>query len=382
MKDWITEARSFIEEKTKKNLTRIGNQYPHATKGKKYDVADAQWWTGGFWPGILWNVYHGTKDPAFKDLAVKLEAGMDHLLQDPNKIDHDAGFMWTLTSLANYELTGDEKAKTTALLAANMLYARYNSVGHYFKAWNNWHGTDDNSGIVIIDSAMNMGLLYWASEETRDPRFKHAATAHCDMLLREFIREDGSVHQMVDFNSETGEVKEKRGGQGFAEMSSWSRGCGWAIYGMAIAYHYTKEERFLEAAMKVTNHFALHLGDAPVPLWDFRIPENTETTKYDYVDSSASAVAACGCLLIGEYAQNHEAPHYLKFGEELLRRLYMDASSREDDDNEALLTHGTSHWPEQKYLDEGLIYGDYYFTEGIYALNRINNNFWVGKPLD
>lgn len=382
MEKWLLEAKTFIEEKTQANLTRIGDKFPHATKDGRYDLCDPQWWTAGFWPGILWNVYLSTTDSRYRELAGKLEHQMDHLLHDSEKVDHDIGFMWTLTSLARYEITGEQDARTTALLAANMLLARYNSAGHYFKAWNNWHGTDDNSGIVIIDSMMNMGLLFWASEETRDPRFKLAAQGHSDMILREFVRPDGSVHQMVDFDSTTGEVKEKRGGQGFAEDSSWSRGCGWAIYGLAIAYHYTKEERYLEGAMKVANHFALHLGTDALPLWDFRVPENTADIKYDYHDSSASAVAACGALLIGKYAQHNEAHFYTEFGTELLRRLYTAAASTNDPDFEGLLTDGTSHWPEQKYLHEALIYGDYFFVEGIYTLHGIQNTFWLGKKTD
>lgn len=41
--------------------------------------------------------------------------------------------MWTLTSLARYQITPYE---TEALLAANILLARFNSAGHFFKAWN------------------------------------------------------------------------------------------------------------------------------------------------------------------------------------------------------------------------------------------------------
>ncbi|MDU1847937.1 MAG: glycoside hydrolase family 88 protein [Niallia nealsonii] len=378
MDKWLKDARAFIEKKTTQNIIDIGESFPHATKQGHYDKESPQWWTAGFWPGILWNVYHATNEDVFKNLATQLEHKMGYLLNDPNKVDHDIGFMWTLTSLARYQITADETAKNTSLLAANMLLARFNSAGHFFKAWNNWHGTDDNSGIVIIDSMMNMGLLFWTSEETGDPRFMIAAKAHCNMVLKHFIRSDGSVHQMVKFNSLTGELIEKLGGQGYSENSSWSRGCGWAIFGFAIAYHYTKEERYLSSAMKVANHFALHLHQDSIPLWDFRIPLNTNDTKYDYRDSSASAIAACGSLLISQYAPSEEKRFYLDFGKDLLKRLYEHAATIEEDTNHALLSHGTSHWPEKKNLDTGLIYGDYFFTQGIYALNGINNNFWLG----
>ncbi|MED5099730.1 hypothetical protein P9858_06300 [Niallia circulans] len=73
-----------------------------------------------------------------------------------------------------------------------------------------------------------------------------------------------------------------------------------------------------------------------------------------------------------------EKRFYLAFGRDLLKRLYEHAATIEDNQNQALIIHGTSHWTEKKNLDTGLIYGDYFFTQGIYALNGINNNFWLG----
>ena len=52
---------------------------------------------------------------------------------------------------------------------------------------------------------MNLPLLYWASEETKNPRFKAVAMKHADTVLSHFIREDGAVHHIVEFDSETGE---------------------------------------------------------------------------------------------------------------------------------------------------------------------------------
>ena len=50
---------------------------------------------------------------------------------------------------------------------------------------------------------MNLPLLYWAQEQTNDPRFSHIAKAHADTAMKAFVREDGSVHHIVQFNAET-----------------------------------------------------------------------------------------------------------------------------------------------------------------------------------
>ncbi len=60
--NWKTEAWNFIEEKTKLNNDRIGVNFPHASENKHYKLENEQWWTAGFWPGILWQVYLKNKE--------------------------------------------------------------------------------------------------------------------------------------------------------------------------------------------------------------------------------------------------------------------------------------------------------------------------------
>lgn len=331
--DWKEEALNFIQRKTLINAQRIGANFPHVSKNKHYDLENPRWWTAGFWPGILYHVYLTDKDKYnnLKNIAQECEKRLDYLLKDSELIDHDMGFMWTLTSVANYKITKDKDSRRRALLAANLLSGRFNQKGHYIRAWNSGIGEKDNSGVAIIDCMMNLSLLYWASEETCDPRFKHIAESHANMVLENFIREDGSVHHIVVFNSETGEVIEKRGGQGFAPNRAWSRGCAWAIYGFAISYSYTKNIKYLNASKKVSHYFISNMNNNSCPLWDFRIPKDSDI-KYSYPDSSAASIAACGLLLLSTEVQNFESSL--------------------------------------------LIYGDYFFTEGISRLNNEEISFW------
>ena len=234
--NWQGEAWKFIEKKTKLNNERIGCNFPHSVKDKRYQLENEKWWTSGFWPGILWRVYLDNKDENLKVTAEACEEKMNHLLSDTESIDHDLGFMWTLTSLANYKITKNKQARQRALLAANLLMARFNHNGNYIRAWNPWNEHEDNSGVAIIDCLMNLPILYWASEETGDSRFKQVAQKHVEMVLTHFIRNDGSVQHMVIFDSLTGEVVEKCGGQGFSTNSAWARGCAWAVYGLSLIH--------------------------------------------------------------------------------------------------------------------------------------------------
>lgn len=368
---WVNTAWEQIVKKIERTSLRIGANFPHASKDGQYDLAVPYWWTAGFWPGILWQVYRDTQNIKLMNLAEECEQKLDAVQQNYYRLDHDMGFMWTLTSVAHYKLTGNEDSKRRALLAANLLMGRFNVNGNFIRAWNPWTEGEDNSGVAIIDCLMNLPLLYWASEETGDPRFKSVAKKHADTVLEHFIRSDGAVHHIVRFDSETGERIEAVGGQGYAPFSAWSRGVAWAIYGMTLSYHYTKEANYLETAKRVAHFFLSHLPEDRVPAWDFRLPHDVESPK----DSSAGAIAACGLLLLAEKVSATEAATYQKAGENILESLYKNYGNW-DGAEEGLILHGTSHFPEGKYTDNPLIYGDYYFVEGIARLKGYRELFW------
>ncbi|OXM85267.1 glycoside hydrolase family 88 protein [Paenibacillus rigui] len=369
---WVNEAWEQTVRKVSRTSKRIGANFPHASVNGTYVLEPAYWWTAGFWPGLLWLLYRETGDEQLRGIAEQCEQQLDQVVTDYYKLDHDIGFMWTLTSVARYKLLQAEDAKRRGLLAANLLAARFNVKGSYIRAWNPWREGEDNSGVAIIDCMMNLPLLYWATEQTGDPRFKHLAIEHADTVLNHFIRPDGSVYHIVRFDAQTGERVEALGGQGFAPESAWSRGASWAIYGMALSYQYTGDERYLQAAKRVAHFFISQLPEDHVPHWDFRLPENI--TRYR--DTSAGACAACGLLLIADQVAPVEAESYRKAGEAILHSLYTNYGAWDDEKEEGLVLHGTSHYPEGKNVDVPLIYGDYFFVEGLSRLKGRTERFW------
>jgi unsaturated chondroitin disaccharide hydrolase len=368
---WVHEAWQKVNEKVERTSKRIGANFPHASENGQYVLAEPYWWTAGFWPGLLWQLYRESKNKELKQLAVECEEKLDAVQQDYYRLDHDMGFMWTLTSVAHYKLLGDENSKRRALLAANLLMGRFNVNGNYIRAWNPWTEGEDNSGVAIIDCMMNLPLLYWASEETGDPRFKSVAKRHAEMVLNHFIRSDGAVHHIVTFDPESGERIEALGGQGYSPDSAWSRGNAWAIYGLTLSYHYTGEVKYLESAKRVAHFFISHLPEDYIPVWDFLLPADVDSPR----DSSAGAIAACGLLLLADKVDGVEAPIYQRSGERILESLYKNYGDWEGTE-EGLVLQGTSHFPEQKYLNNPLIYGDYYFVEGLARLRGYKELFW------
>ncbi|OMD43722.1 glycoside hydrolase family 88 protein [Paenibacillus odorifer] len=369
---WLDEAWSKALEKTRGNSRKIGAEFPHASQGGKYLLEAPNWWTAGFWPGMLWQFYSESGDESLKMIAERCEERLDEVLDGYVKLDHDLGFMWILTSVANYKLTGSEASRIRALKAANYLAARFNLKGHYIRAWNPWSVGEDNSGVAIIDCCMNTSLLFWASETSGDPRYRHIAEAHMDTVLEHFIRPDGSVYHIVKFNPDTGGVVEKLGGQGFAPESAWSRGTAWAIYGLALAYHHTSKQSYLDAAKQVAHFFLTRLPDDHVPHWDFRAPGEVGEIR----DSSAGSCAASGLLLLADQVDDSESHVYRNGAIRIVESLYRNYGSWDNANEEGLLLHGTSNYPENRNIDVPLIYGDFFYVEALARIKAAGPFYW------
>lgn len=372
LENWYKEAWEQIIRKVSVTSKRIQDGFPHASVDGTYRLEPASWWTAGFWPGLLWLIYRDTQDERLRKLAESCEEQLDQVILEYERLDHDIGFMWSLTSVARHKVLGEETAKRRGLLAANLLGGRFNLKGRYIRAWNPWKPGDENAGWAIIDCMMNLPLLHWATKVSGDPRYSQIAMEHSDTVLNHFIRPDGSVNHIVIFDPATGEQKEVNGGQGFAPDSAWSRGTAWALYGMSLAYRYTGEERYLQAAKKVAHFFIANLPEDHVPYWDFRLPPQVTP----YRDSSAGACAASGLLLLSRLVKQEEQKLYRHAAERILHSLHTNYGTWDRDDEEGLILHGTSHYPEGRNIDVPLIYGDYFFAEGIAQLNGYEELFW------
>lgn len=377
---WQTEAWNWVVQQTSTTATVIQDQFPHVAEQGEYDRREAEWWTAGFWPGLLWLVHstparpNSATDSSTQEQAINnridvstwaesCEVQLEQCLYDPEKVDHDLGFTWLLSGVAHYRLSGNLESRRRGLLAANLLAARYNVRGRYIRAWNFGSTFMDTRGVAIIDSMMNLPLLYWASKETGDPRYQALAIEHADTIAKEFVREDHSICHAVEFDPFTGEKVKEHGGQGFAPGSAWARGTAWALHGFALSYAYTGEQRYLEIAKQTAQFFLTELGEDIVPFWDFRAPDEHRIAW----DSSAAAIAASGLLELARHVPEQEQSFYQRAGELLVQGLYEQFSSRETG-GEGLISKGTVHYPEQKYLNVSIIYGDYFFAEALVKL--------------
>ncbi len=365
-KIWAQEVSDKITKKMKAVAERNRHKIPYTTvNGVFDDWSDRNicFWTNGFWGGMMWQLYHATGDEMYKEIALENEKKLDANLMNAKGLDHDNGFKWLPTAVANYRLTGDEAALNRGLLAAANLASRFNPVGQFIRAWNG----EKSAGTAIIDCMMNLPLLYWAYEVMGDPKYLQIATAHANTAKKYFVREDGSVNHIVRFDPSTGEFLEAVGGQGYKDGSSWTRGQTWALYGFVISYIHTKDISYLNTAKKVANYFIANIPESNLIPIDFRQPEHVT-----WEDSTATALAACGMLEIakqlnslGELEQI-ESKVYYKAAVRLLKTL--EEKRCNWDENVDNITEKCSVEYHNAQHEFTIIYGDYYFIEAIWKL--------------
>lgn len=369
-KQWAQEVATKLKEKMKIVAERSCHKIPYTTVDGTHDdwtEKNICWWTNGFWGGILWQMYNFTKDELYREAAIELEEKLDRNLLDHGGMDHDSGFKWLTTSGANYRLTGDRKAYNRTLLAADNLAGRINLAGGFIRAWND---ADDGSkaGWAIIDCMMNLPLLYWASEQTKDPRYEQIARLHAQTVIKNFVRPDGSVHHIVEFNPVTGEFVTTYGGQGVEQGSSWTRGQAWAIYGFVLSFIHTDEEEYLKIARRVADYFIANTWENGAVPVDFMQPADCK-----WEDSTAAAIAACGMLEIAARL-GAEGEIYREAALKMLRFLAEERCNWSlETDNIVEKCTAAYHDKEHEF---SIIYGDYYFIEAILKLTGDELFIW------
>ncbi len=363
--DTLDEALPHIwqalELKTRGMIEQIGGKSPHvAREDGKYDDMRHDWWTSGFWPGLLWIMHDMTGQSVYRDAAWPWDEQLENKMVQQNNFHHDVGFQFLPTAVIKYKLTGDADARRRGLFAANFLAGRYNMAGRFLRAWN-----QEKIGWSIVDSSLNLSLLFWAAEEAQDPRFRQIAAAHADTVVQHFIRPDGSVNHIVSFDPESGAFIESLGGQGAGPNSSWSRGQAWALHGMANTYRYTGDSRYLHAAQRVAHYFIACLPEDDVPHWDFRA---SETLLGMPRDTSAAACAVSGLLELAELLPPLEGSLYRRAAKRIMLSLSKRYATWSQPGHEAILREGTGHYPAGENVNVSLIYGDYFYVEAIAKL--------------
>lgn len=341
--------------------TTSSNQYALRPARNGFATGDNYGWTTSFWSGILWLAYELTGEETYRQL------GEQHIQSFVSRVDnvsdldtHDIGFLYTLSCVAPWRITANTEARQAALRAAEHLMKRYLDNVGVFQAWG---ALDDpqQRGNTIIDSLMNMPLLYWATEQTGDPRFARAAHRHAVRLRDDMVRADDTTCHTFYWDVNTGQPLGGGTAQGYAPDSCWARGQAWAIYGFTLNYRYTQDATLLSTARRCADYFLDHLPEDQVAFWDMVFSDGSGEER----DSSAAAIAVCGLKELARWLPEDVRQRYASTAETMMSSLVRHYAAHHDPASNALLLHGVYDKPKAIGVDEACLWGDYFYMEAL-----------------
>lgn len=370
----VTAAMDRVADQVRCNMEYFGTRFPSsATRNQTYEVIDNIEWTDGFWTGLLWLCYEYTGDDAFKNLALKNVDSFLNRVEKRIELDHhDLGFLYSLSCVAGYKLTGSAEGRKAGLLAADKLMERFQEKGGFIQAWGEL-GARDNYRL-IIDCLLNIPLLHWAFLETGNPVYRNAAVRHYEAACNNVIRDDASAYHTFYFDPGTGEPLKGVTRQGYSDDSAWARGQAWGIYGIPLNYRYVKDDSAFNLFKGMTNYFLNRLPEDEVCYWDLIFTDGSNQSR----DSSAAAIGVCGIHEMLKYLPEVESDKntYRHAMHCILRSLMERYTAPEIKPGNPVLLHGVYSWHSGKGVDEGNIWGDYYYMEALMRFYKDWNLYW------
>ena len=319
-------------------------------------------WTAGMYTGSYLMAYQLTGDQKFADVVNEMIDTFVYRVDNRVAMDdHDVGFAFVPSCVGAYKILGSEKAKDAALKAVADYYGTaYSHEGMFIIRAHKWSNIEGYR--TMIDSQMNASLFFWAGEYLDNADYSSAALNHTLTTVDLIVRDDGSTYHHYQFDPETGAPLYGVTWQGYADESCWARGQSWGIYGLSIAYSYTKDQRILDAQRDVTYYMLNHLPDDLIPCWDYTFTLGSEPR-----DSSAAAIAVCGMLDMAQMLPegSEERIIYESAAAQIMESLIDRYTGEIGLEYDGLIHSVTHALPQGHAIEECAPYADYFFLEAL-----------------
>ncbi|MGV3761499.1 glycoside hydrolase family 88 protein [Parapedobacter sp.] len=328
-------------------------------------TAKSNSWISGFYPGTLLYLYEYSGEP---DLLAEAEKRLQLLEKEKdNKGTHDLGFMLYCSFGNALRLTDNTYYQNILLTGAESLASRFNPTVGCIRSWD--HNGDKWKFPVIIDNMMNLEFLNWASRISGDSKYADIARIHANTTLKHHFRKDNSSYHVIDYDPETGAVRNKHTHQGAHHESAWARGQAWGLYGYTMMYRDTQDKAYLNQARKIAAFILDHpnLPADGIPYWDYSV-SGPDVPR----DASAAAITASALLELSGMVKGKESKRFLQAAEHILTSLSSPAYKAATGTNGGfLLMHSTGHFPGNSEIDVPLSYADYYYVEALIRYKQL-----------
>ena len=163
------EIRHYLDDasvKVNRLIEKVGNDgFLHTnSRNGLYPKALNDQWTNGFWTGIIWQMYLYTKNEKYFNIGKihtklfdqRASKGHDGLT------NHDVGFLYSLSAVADYKITGDKYALDVALKATKVLAERFLPNVGVIQAW----GKIGEDGVNLDTVNLSLDFDVWYAPGT------------------------------------------------------------------------------------------------------------------------------------------------------------------------------------------------------------------------
>ena len=348
----LRRAQAYAVRQLARTDERLGaGRFPTVAVGDSpWRTSGTNGWLAGFWPGRLWVAYELTGDRHWARRATTRQAPL--AVRAADRSTHDLGFLLQTSFGTGARLTGRTSDRAVLRQAAQSLASRHVPPAKAIRSWNGPVG----QATVIVDSLMNLELLFAAADQGGPAAWRELAREHALTVARTHVRPDGSTFHVARFDESTGQLRWRGTVQGLADGSTWARGQSWAVHGFTTAYRETGDPALLEAARRTADFAVVNLPADGVPWWDY---DAAGTQR----DTTAAAVLASGLLELARLDPDAELrAQWRTEGMRVLRSLARPPYLARGTDAWSVLLRGR-HSPT--YADAGVTYADFYLLEAL-----------------
>jgi unsaturated chondroitin disaccharide hydrolase len=370
------QALDLLCERVLSTRAAIGDQWPyHADPDSgEWTTVDDGDWCAGHWIECLRIVGERSGDRKLIDEArARTEAVRYKLERD----DQFRGHRFYYSAARLYAAEDDRDMRTLALAAAyavRSMAMQANGAMPIGTQVQVKSTTLASRSIVAIDNVHpNLILDWWALRETGDETFLEGACRHLDVTMMDFIRDDGSTVEFIEYDPQSGEVEREFTLLGYDDQSCWSRGQAWAIAGYLRAWEEVRDPVYLEAAETLFDYWWLRSGDDHVPPWDFMDPAIAAGEGDVPLDTSAAAIVVEQLARLATLNNlPEEARPMVDRLEPMLTGLCRHLTPFGGDDKRppGMLVNGCFNQPKGFANRHELLWGDAYLLMALYYLER------------
>jgi unsaturated chondroitin disaccharide hydrolase len=362
----LRNAFNFAQKQVLHLTTMYPDFFPMYTKAGKWRHEGESWtnWCEGFLGGMMWIFYKRTREDQWSQRAEHYSRLIEERQHD--RTVHDLGFLFWSTWKRWYDLTGDEALNQAVINAGKTMGLRFKEKGQYMRSF----VAEDS---LFIDIMMNVGIVFYAAQQSGDADLLRKAHQHCGTTRRYLVRGDGSTAHEGIFDLESGEFLRQSTHQGWRGDSAWARGQCWAFYGFSTAYRLTGERRYLSTARMCADFYVDHTSfEAAAPFGPGVPPNDWDDPAYSIEgsappESSAAAIAASGLLDLSQTVQDPVyARRYRQAALIILDTLTgTEYLADQTPGWEGILKRGCYHLIKGLGVDESVMWGDYFFVEAL-----------------